>query len=152
MKGAVTPRRPVPLDIVPPPYALPGGAPPVTYPPATVHDAAGIAAMRTSCAVAAEALAYAGTLVKPGITTDEIDALLHEWVVKHPLRPYPSPLGYAGFPKSVCTSINEIVCHGIPDNTAIQAGDIVKLDVSVYVNGHHGDTCRTFVAGGIDCK
>lgn len=81
------------------------------------------------------------------MTTDDLDALVHSYAVQQ--RVYPSPLLYMGFPKSVCTSINEVVCHGIPDADAvIDAGDIVKLDVSVFLDGVHGDTCRTVIAGG----
>jgi methionyl aminopeptidase len=104
--------------------------------------------MRAAGAAAAELLAFAGTLVVPGATSDDIDARFHErccaagW--------YPSPLGYAGFPKSICVSVNEVVCHGVPDsNAVIRAGDLVSLDVSVYGGGVHGDNCRTFVAGGV---
>lgn len=102
--------------------------------------------MRAAAAVAAEVLHYATTLVAPGVTTDELDAAVHEECVRRNV--YPSPLGYAGFPKSLCTSVNEVVCHGIPDSTVIRAGDVVKLDVSCFLGGVHGDTCRTVIAGG----
>lgn len=106
--------------------------------------------MRRANEIAARVLAYAGEVaIQVGATTDEIDAIVHDQTIR--LGAYPSPLGYAGFPKSVCTSINEVVCHGIPDLDAkLRKGDIVKLDVSCYVGGVHGDTCRTFIAGGTD--
>ena len=148
-KGRVTPPRLVPAHIERPPYARPGGSQPRGHPVAQIHDAKGRQAMRDAGRAAKDILAYAGTLVAPGISTDEIDAKVHEACIKAGL--YPSPLGYCGFPKSVCTSVNEVVCHGIPDLDAeIRSGDLVKLDVSTYLNGYHGDTCRTFVAGGLD--
>jgi methionyl aminopeptidase len=103
--------------------------------------------MRAASAVAAEVLAAAGELIVPGATGDQIDAFVHERTLA--LGAYPSPLGYMGFPRSVCCSINEVVCHGIPDDSVIMPGDIVKLDVSCFLGGVHGDTCRTWVAGGL---
>lgn len=104
--------------------------------------------MRRAAAIAAQVLAAAGELsVQAGATTDDIDKFVHAETIR--LGAYPSPLAYAGFPKSVCTSVNEVVCHGIPDSTVLRTGDIVKLDVSVFIGGVHGDTCRTFVVGGL---
>jgi len=104
--------------------------------------------MRDSCAAARDLLSFACEQVQPGMTTDELDRIVHERCVAVQ-RVYPSPLWYNSFPKSLCTSINEVVCHGIPDMDAvIAAGDLVKLDVSVFVAGYHGDTCRTVIAGG----
>jgi len=128
-----------------PPYARAGGSVPRGYPPPAQHVGAGADAMRRAGALAAEVLARAGERVVPGASLDEIDAFVHALTLR--LGAYPSPLGYMGFPKSVCASVNEVVCHGIPDDTRIERGDIVKLDVSVFVGGVHGDTCRTFVAG-----
>jgi methionyl aminopeptidase len=142
----VSPRRDVPGYIPRPAYALTGEGSPTPYQPPPVQDAAGIAAMRTAGAHARDALAYVGELVAPGMTTDYLDAKLHEFIVARGV--YPSPLNYAGFPKSVCASVNEVVCHGIPDSTELVAGDIVKLDVSCFTGGCHGDTCRTFIVGG----
>ena len=93
-------------------------------------------------------MAEGGKLVEPGRTTDEIDVVVHEYLLDH--GAYPSTLDYRGFTKSVCTSINEVICHGIPDTTVIQDGDIVNLDVTAYKNGMHGDTNFTFVAGNVD--
>lgn len=104
--------------------------------------------VRESGRIAANAMAEGGKLVEPGRTTDEIDVVVHEYLLDH--GAYPSTLGYRGFTKSVCTSINEVVCHGIPDSTVIQDGDIVNLDVTAYKNGMHGDTNFTFVAGNVD--
>ena len=107
--------------------------------------------MRTACRVAADVLDFAGTLVVAGTSTDEIDAAVHAFTVAR--NAYPSPLNYAGFPKSVCTSINEVVCHGIPDRESVlRSGDIVKLDVSCFVGGVHGDTCRTWIVPGTDAE
>eukprot|EP00511_Aplanochytrium_stocchinoi_P005774 CAMPEP_0204834364 /NCGR_PEP_ID=MMETSP1346-20131115/19650_1 /ASSEMBLY_ACC=CAM_ASM_000771 /TAXON_ID=215587 /ORGANISM="Aplanochytrium stocchinoi, Strain GSBS06" /LENGTH=273 /DNA_ID=CAMNT_0051967653 /DNA_START=230 /DNA_END=1051 /DNA_ORIENTATION=+ len=103
--------------------------------------------MRDACAHARETLEYAGSLVKPGVTTDEIDRKVFEHVVARKI--YPSPLGYRGFPKSLCSSINEVLCHGVPDDRELVEGDIVNLDVSTYVKGYHGDTSATFRVGKV---
>jgi methionyl aminopeptidase len=86
-----------------------------------------------------------GEMIEPGITTDDIDAVAHEFMCDH--GAYPSTLGYRGFPKSVCTSVNEVICHGIPDSTVIVDGDIVNVDITAYIEGMHGDTNYTFGAG-----
>ena len=106
-----------------------------------------IEAMRESSKIAANALKEAGKAVQPGNTTDDVDRVAHEYMVDH--GAYPSTLGYMGFPKSCCVSLNEIVCHGIPDSTVIQEGDIVNIDVTAYKNGVHGDTNATFFAGEV---
>ena len=106
-----------------------------------------IEAMRESSKIAANALKEAGKAVQTGNTTDEVDRVAHEYMVDH--GAYPSTLGYMGFPKSCCVSLNEIVCHGIPDSTVIQEGDIVNIDVTAYKNGVHGDTNATFFAGEV---
>ena len=102
--------------------------------------------MRLACRYAAAIRHFASQQLRPGRTTDEVDALVHRECVR--LQVYPSPLGYAGFPKSLCTSINQVACHGIPDARPLQRGDIVNLDVSCYVEGHHGDCSGTWVVGG----
>ena len=112
--------------------------------------AQGVVKMRAAGKLAAEVLNYAGTLVKPGITTEEIDAAVHAMIVA--AGAYPSPLNYGGFPKSVCTSLNECICHGIPDSTVLQDGDIINIDVTVFLDGHHGDTSRTFLVGTVDAE
>uniref|UniRef100_A0A6I8NB24 Methionine aminopeptidase n=1 Tax=Ornithorhynchus anatinus TaxID=9258 RepID=A0A6I8NB24_ORNAN len=82
------------------------------------------------------------------MTTEEIDSLVHQEIITH--NAYPSPLGYGGFPKSVCTSVNNVLCHGIPDSRPLQDGDIINIDVTVYYNGYHGDTSETFLVGNVD--
>jgi methionyl aminopeptidase len=138
-----TPRREVPASIERPEYvdkpAPRRNTDPDVQPPEVVE------AMRTAGKLAAQALAEAGNAVRPGVTTDHIDAVVHEFFVDHGV--YPSPLGYRGFPKSCCTSLNEVICHGIPDSTVIEDGDIVNVDVTGFVGGVHGDTNATFFAG-----
>lgn len=106
-----------------------------------------IEAMREASRIAAGALREAGAAVRPGVTTDSIDKVAHEYMLDH--GAYPSTLGYLGFTKSSCVSLNEIICHGIPDSTVIQDGDIVNIDVTAYKNGVHGDTNATFLAGNV---
>jgi methionyl aminopeptidase len=144
-KGVVSPMLTVPTDILRPPYANTGRVP-SGFPSATVHDSMGISRMRAAGLAAAELLEFAGTLVIPGCSGNDIDRRFHEEALRR--RVYPSPLNYSGFPKSLCVSINEVVCHGIPDSSVLEMGDLVKLDVSVFLGGYHGDTCRTFVVGG----
>lgn len=145
--GNVSPRLDVPATIDPPPYAI--GVPlPQGLPPQERHSKEQVGYMRESCRLAAEMLEYAGSLIEEGISTDDIDKQVHEAICKR--GAYPSPLGYRGFPKSLCASINEVICHGIPDDRVLQRGDVVKLDVSVFLNGHHGDTCRSWIVGGAE--
>ena len=101
--------------------------------------------MRVSARLARDMLDFACSLVKVGISTEEIDKLTHEEIVKNDA--YPSPVNYGGFPKSICTSINEVCCHGIPDSRILEEGDIISIDVSVYKDGFHGDNCTTVVVG-----
>lgn len=104
--------------------------------------------MRIAGRIAADALAEAGRNVAPGVTTDALDRIGHEYLLDH--GAYPSTLGYRGYPKSMCTSLNEVICHGIPDSTVIQDGDIVNIDITGYIGGVHGDTNATFLAGDVD--
>ncbi|CAL5366995.1 unnamed protein product [Camellia sinensis] len=165
--GKVSPHRPVPDDIPQPPYVKSRKPPGIASGP-EVHNQKGIDCMRASGRLAAQVLEYAGTLVKimrwpwlgavlksstlwnkvKGITTDEIDQAVHQMIIDN--GAYPSPLGYGGFPKSVCTSVNECICHGIPDSRALEDGDIINIDVTVYLNGYHGDTSATFFCGDVD--
>lgn len=145
--GKLSPRRPVPDHILKPPYANSRQPPGIASGP-EVHDEKGIDCMRASGTLAARVLEYAGTLVKPGTKTDEIDQAVHQMIIDN--GAYPSPLGYGGFPKSVCTSVNECICHGIPDSRALEDGDIINIDVTVYLNGYHGDTSATFFCGNVD--
>lgn len=104
--------------------------------------------MRQAGQAAAEILSLAGRSVAPGVTTDELDALVHEECIR--LGGYPSPLNYQGYPKSLCTSVNEVICHGIPDSRPLADGDIVNLDVTIFLDGVHGDTNATFGVGEVD--
>jgi methionyl aminopeptidase len=113
-----------------------------------VKDADTIGRIRVASRLAAQALQEVGRHVRPGVTTDELDAVGHAFLVDH--GAYPSTLGYKGFPKSLCTSINEVICHGIPDSTVVADGDIVNIDITAYVGGVHGDTNATFLAGDVD--
>lgn len=148
--GIVGPPRPVPRRIARPPYVgEPRGEPgPALMAP--VRSPAEIEAMRRAGAAAAEVLMIAGAQVAPGVKTDAIDAVVHAEVLDRGC--YPSPLGYRSFPKSVCTSVNEVICHGIPDSRALVAGDIVNIDVTVYLDGVHGDTSAMFCAGEVDAE
>ncbi|CAM6101320.1 unnamed protein product [Calypogeia fissa] len=146
-RGRVSPRLPVPANIPKPPYVNSLQAPSFVE-DIQVQDEEGIAGMKAAAKLAARVLNYAGTLVQPGITTDEIDKAVHQMIIEN--GAYPSPLGYGGFPKSVCTSVNECICHGIPDSRALLDGDIINIDVTVYLNGYHGDTSRTFYCGNVD--
>eukprot|EP00471_Norrisiella_sphaerica_P005969 CAMPEP_0184488680 /NCGR_PEP_ID=MMETSP0113_2-20130426/13082_1 /TAXON_ID=91329 /ORGANISM="Norrisiella sphaerica, Strain BC52" /LENGTH=270 /DNA_ID=CAMNT_0026871641 /DNA_START=372 /DNA_END=1184 /DNA_ORIENTATION=- len=113
-----------------------------------VKSASDIDKMRVSGRIAREILDEAGKLVKPGVKTDEIDQLVHELCMEK--NAYPSPLNYNNFPKSVCTSINEVICHGIPDSTELKEGDIVNIDVTIFHDGFHGDCSEMFVVGETD--
>ena len=144
--GLVGLGRPVPGTIATPPY-IPGGEPGPPRAP-LVRTADELARMRRAGTAAAEVLLAAGEAVAPGVTTDQIDAVVHEQTVAR--GAYPSPLGYRGFPKSTCTSVNEVICHGIPDSRPLAEGDIVNVDVTVYIDGVHGDTNCTFFVGEAD--
>jgi methionyl aminopeptidase len=107
-----------------------------------------LARMREACQLAADTLVMVGKHLAPGITTDDINTLVHDYTIKH--GAWPSPLNYHGFPKSVCTSVNEVVCHGIPGKRVLKDGDIINVDVTSYYpakNGFHGDTSATFYVG-----
>jgi methionyl aminopeptidase len=112
-----------------------------------VKDAGTIERMRRTGRIAAEALAEVGRHVRPGITTDELDAIGHDFLLAH--GAYPSTLGYKDYPKSLCTSVNEVICHGIPDDRPLADGDVVKIDITAFKEGVHGDTCGTFYAGDV---
>ena len=104
--------------------------------------------MREAGKLAAEILRLAGEQVRPGITTDEIDIFVHDLTIGR--GAYPSPLNYHGYPKSVCTSVNDVICHGIPDSRKLEDGDIVNIDVTAFIHGVHGDTNATFFVGDVD--
>jgi len=143
--GTPTPGLRVPARIPRPEYVGKAGPAPNTWP--DVQPPEVIEAMRVAGRIAAQALAAGGAAVAPGVTTDEIDRVVHEFLVDHDA--YPSTLGYKGFPKSCCTSLNEVICHGIPDTTVIEDGDIVNIDVTAFIGGVHGDTNQTFCVGDV---
>eukprot|EP00271_Cylindrocystis_brebissonii_P010496 TRINITY_DN26693_c0_g1_i1.p1 TRINITY_DN26693_c0_g1~~TRINITY_DN26693_c0_g1_i1.p1 ORF type:complete len:434 (-),score=30.45 TRINITY_DN26693_c0_g1_i1:378-1541(-) len=140
----ITPRLLVPPGIPRPSYAESGNPPEWSDDP-QIQDAAGIVGMRAAGRLAAEVRDFAQTLIQPGVTTDAIDKAVHEKILA--AGAYPSPLNYGGFPKSVCTSVNECICHGIPDIRPLEDGDIINIDVTVFLNGYHGDTSKTFFCG-----
>ena len=143
--GRISPARAVPASITRPEYV--GRRYPKTGEP-EVKDASTIERMRVASRIAAQALAEVGRNVVPGVTTDELDRIGHEFMIAR--GAYPSTLGYRGYPKSLCTSLNEVICHGIPDDTVIADGDIVNIDITAYIDGVHGDTNATFLAGHVD--
>ena len=111
-----------------------------------IKSKAEIEKMRTTCRLAASVLEFIESHVVPGVTTGELDRLCHDYIVKH--GAYPPPLNYKGFPKSICTSVNEVICHGIPGNRALKAGDIINLDITTTLDGYFGDCSDMFVVGG----
>ena len=143
--GRVSPQRQVPASIPRPEYV--GKPRPVPYTGPLVQDDDTIQRMRVAGRIAAQALVAVGRHVAPGVTTDELDEVGHDFLVT--AGAYPSTLGYKGFPKSLCTSVNEVVCHGIPDSTELRNGDIVNVDITAYVGGVHGDTDATFLVGEV---
>jgi len=142
--GRVSPARQVPASIARPEYV--GKRYPRTG-ETEVKDQPTIERMRVASKIAARALAEVGRHVQPGVTTDELDRVGHDFLVDH--GAYPSTLGYRGYPKSLCTSLNEVICHGIPDDTVVADGDIVNIDITAFVGGVHGDTNATFLAGDV---
>jgi len=144
--GTISPRRAVPSTIARPEYVDKPAPQPYRGP--DVLDAETVERVRVAARIAAQALAEVGAHVRPGVTTDELDRIGHEFLLDH--GAYPSTLGYRGFPKSLCTSLNEVICHGIPDSTVVQDGDIVNIDVTAYIGGVHGDNNATFLAGDVD--
>jgi methionyl aminopeptidase len=143
--GTLSPPRQVPPQLARPEYV--GKKRPAQWRGSHVQTPQTIEKMRVAGRIAAQALQLAGEHCKPGVTTDEIDRLVHEFLCDH--GAYPSTLGYKGFPKSCCTSLNEVICHGIPDSTVIEDGDIINVDVTAFIGGVHGDTDATFCVGGV---
>jgi methionyl aminopeptidase len=146
LPGRVSPMLAVPDDIVPTPYYRTGrverGPEPMVKTPHV------IARMRRAGRVAAEVLAVTGAAVAPGVTTEELDVVAHQAYIER--GSFPSTLNYHQYPKSICTSVNEVICHGIPDDRALVAGDIVNIDVTAYVDGVHGDCSAMFTVGDVD--
>jgi methionyl aminopeptidase len=150
--GVVSPVRSVPPHIPRPEYV---GKPSAARGTGShVQSAETIERMRIASRLAAQALAAVGDAIEPGVTTDELDRIGHEFLCDHDA--YPSTLGYPGggrgpvYSKSLCTSLNEVICHGIPDSTVVADGDIVNIDITAFIHGVHGDTNATFLAGDVD--
>ena len=143
--GVLSPRRDVPAHIARPEYV--GKKAPARWEGGHVVSADVIERMRIAGKLAAQAMATAAAAIAPGVTTDELDRIGHEFLCDH--GAYPSTLGYRDFPKSMCTSINEVICHGIPDSTVLQDGDIVNIDITAYIHGVHGDTNATYLVGNV---
>jgi methionyl aminopeptidase len=143
----VTPRRVVPAHVVRPDYAQNGRPRPQGRDVKTADE---LARLRRACRAAARVLRVTGEAVRVGLTTDALDEIAHAETIR--LGAYPSPLNYRGFPKSICTSVNEVICHGIPDSRPLEDGDIVNLDVTVFLDGMHGDCSATFLVGDVDAE
>ena len=143
--GRLSPRRSVPASIARPEYVdRPAPAP---FEGSDVQSAETIEAMRIAGRIAADALVEIGRNVRPGVSTDELDRIGHDFLIDH--GAYPSTLGYRGYPKSLCSSLNEVICHGIPDSTVLVDGDICNIDITAFIGGVHGDTNATFLAGDV---
>lgn len=143
--GRVSPLRKVPASIERPEYV---GKKRPKIGESDVKTPEMIERMRVAGRIAAQALEEVGRHALPGVTTDELDRIGHEFLIDH--GAYPSTLGYKGYPKSLCTSINEVICHGIPDDTVLRDGDIVNVDITAYIGGVHGDTDATYLVGDVD--
>ncbi|MEO7122351.1 MAG: type I methionyl aminopeptidase [Lacisediminihabitans sp.] len=143
MRGRTSAPRSVPQHIIRPEYV--GNAAPAAFQGTDVYSPEAVERIRASGRIAAQAIELVGASIRPGITTDELDAIGHDFMIANDA--YPSTLGYRGFPKSLCSSVNEVICHGIPDDTVLEDGDIVNIDITAYKNGVHGDSNRTFIAG-----
>ena len=143
--GVQSPRRNVPAHIARPEYV--DRPAPAKFVGSEVKDPETIERMRIAGQIAGQALAEVGKAVAPGVTTDDLDRVGHEFLLDH--GAYPSTLGYRGFPKSLCTSLNEVICHGIPDSTELVEGDICNVDITAFIGGVHGDTNATFLVGEV---
>ncbi len=143
--GLVSPLRRVPTEIARPHYV--GKPMPDKFTGSDIKTPEQIEKIRAAGRIAAQAIALVGESCKPGITTDELDRIGHEFVIAN--GAYPSALQYRGFPKAICTSLNEVICHGIPDNTVLQEGDIVNIDITAFKDGFHGDSNQTFLVGDV---
>ncbi|MET4062070.1 methionyl aminopeptidase [Arthrobacter sp. UYP6] len=144
--GTVSPRLKVPASIPRPEYVDKDA--PAQFTGSEVKTPETIEKIRAASKIAAQAIVEVGKHIAPGVTTDELDRIGHEFLLDH--HAYPSTLGYRGFPKSLCSSVNEVICHGIPDTTVLQDGDIINIDITAYLNGVHGDTNFTFLVGDVD--
>jgi methionyl aminopeptidase len=135
----------VPASIPRPEYV--GKPAPRRFTGSDVYSAEAVERIRASGRIAAGAVEAVGAAITAGITTDELDRIAHDYIVGH--GAYPSTLGYRGFPKSSCTSLNEVICHGIPDDTELVDGDIINIDITAFANGVHGDLNKTFLVGEV---
>ncbi|MGZ5390022.1 MAG: type I methionyl aminopeptidase, partial [Aeromicrobium sp.] len=144
--GTVSPERAVPRSIDRPEYV--GQATPLPYNGPLVRDADTIARIRVASRIAAQALDAVEAAIVPGVTTDELDRVGHDFLVAN--GAYPSTLGYKGYPKSLCSSVNEVICHGIPDDRPLADGDIVNIDITAYIGEAHGDNNKTYLVGDVD--
>lgn len=144
--GALSPRRSVPKHIQAPEYV--GRAAPRAHLGGDRYSESTIQKIRHASKIAASALRIVMENVRVGVTTDELDEIGHEYLISQ--GAYPSTLGYRGFPKSLCTSLNEVICHGIPDDTVLEDGDIVNIDIAAYIDGVHGDTNGTALVGNVN--
>lgn len=143
--GRVSAPRNVPASIPRPEYV--GRTSPRPFTGSDIYSPSEVERIRTSGRIAAQAVEAVGAAIRPGVTTEELDAIAHDFLIAHDA--YPSTLGYRGFPKSCCTSINEVICHGIPDDTELVDGDIINIDITAYHDGMHGDLNATFLVGEV---
>jgi methionyl aminopeptidase len=143
--GAISLERAVPKTITRPEYV--GKPAPAKHTAGDKYDQVTIGKIRKASKIAAQGLELVLAAAKPGVTTDYLDAVGHEFLISQ--GAYPSTLGYRGFPKSLCTSLNEVICHGIPDDTVLEEGDIVNIDISAFIDGVHGDTNGTALVGTV---
>lgn len=146
--GTLPAQRSVPQDILRPPYV--GLKTPPPYVGDNTYTDEEIEKIRAAGRIASRALDAVGAAVTPGVTTAELDRIAHEYVIA--AGAYPSTLGYRGYPASSCTSVNEVICHGIPDDTVLREGDIVNVDITAYLDGYHGDLNRTFRVGTVSTE
>lgn len=143
--GRISPKLDVPASIPRPEYV--GKAVPSKFTGSNIKTPEQIEKIRHSGKIAAQAIELVGQNAKPGITTDELDKLAHHFLIEN--GAYPSTLGYRGYPKSICSSLNEVICHGIPDDTVLEDGDILNIDITAYIDGFHGDSNQTFLVGEV---
>lgn len=144
-QGKLSPTRPVPSSIPRPEYV--GRLAPSKNTKGDVRTPDEIEKIRAAGKIAAQAIELVGKHAKPGVTTDELDRIGHEFLISQ--GAYPSTLGYRNYPKSLCSSVNEVICHGIPDDTVLEEGDIVNIDITAFKNGFHGDSNQTFMVGEV---
>ncbi len=141
--GTISPSRAVPPGIPRPEYV--GRPSPRRYDGTNIYSSEQVERIRRSGRIAAQAIEAVASVIRPGITTEQLDIVAFDFLVAH--SAYPSTLGYRGYPKSVCTSVNEVICHGIPDDTLLEDGDLINLDITAFKDGMHGDLNATFIVG-----